>query len=352
MISSVGSGTVVKWSKTHRDSNPSASACGLLATAFAHASAAVQPSYSPFQPWGTMTPTSMTVRASRLVGRAKLDRARISRRRAYHRRHGDAPAIRPVCHGPSGPRGTLPGRRSRGTSCQPDRRWSALVDDRDDRRRARPVRADPAAARGPAPEPRVPACPALEAPGRDTPAGRLATAIGGALEKAAPVVVTGCGTSEHGAQALAAILAEAARGPDPRRRPAGQRASRRRRSRHRWPRAGRPGYRDQPRGRDRGNESPRSSGRRGRGARGRDDVQPGLADRALRDRARHGEIDLGWCHTVGYLSPILAAVAVGPALSGVPGDAEPLAVRALLEAGVAQGSAARPSPPSWPGGAS
>jgi fructoselysine-6-P-deglycase FrlB-like protein len=50
-----------------------------------------------------------------------------------------------------------------------------------------------------------------------------------------------------------------------------------------------------------------------------------------------GEIDLSWCHTVGYLSPVLAAVAVGAALTSVPGDADPLAVRALLEAGVAQG---------------
>ena len=33
-----------------------------------------------------------------------------------------------------------------------------------------------------------------------------------------------------------------------------------------------------------------------------------------------GELDQGWCHTVGYLSPILAASAVGAHLSGRPID--------------------------------
>jgi hypothetical protein len=52
--------------------------------------------------------------------------------------------------------------------------------------------------------------PRLEVPGRDTPAGRLAAAIRTALERGGPVLVTGCGTSEHGAQAFATIVAEAA----------------------------------------------------------------------------------------------------------------------------------------------
>ena len=52
--------------------------------------------------------------------------------------------------------------------------------------------------------------PKLEAPGRETPAGRLAAAIRIALESGDPVVVTGCGTSEHGAMAFAAIVADAA----------------------------------------------------------------------------------------------------------------------------------------------
>ena len=31
-----------------------------------------------------------------------------------------------------------------------------------------------------------------------------------------------------------------------------------------------------------------------------------------------GELDQGWCHTVGYLSPILALAATGAHLSGAP----------------------------------
>jgi fructoselysine-6-P-deglycase FrlB-like protein len=44
-----------------------------------------------------------------------------------------------------------------------------------------------------------------------------------------------------------------------------------------------------------------------------------------------GELDQGWCHTVGYLSPILAGAAIGAHLSGRPLD--PDAVTALLAAG-------------------
>jgi fructoselysine-6-P-deglycase FrlB-like protein len=43
------------------------------------------------------------------------------------------------------------------------------------------------------------------------------------------------------------------------------------------------------------------------------------------------ELDQSWCHTVGYLSPIVAAVAAGSALRGGPDGAA--AVRALLAAG-------------------
>ena len=61
VISSVGRGTVVKWSNTQIDSKPSVSACRARAIAVAQASAACQPSNSPFQPWGTITPMSMPV---------------------------------------------------------------------------------------------------------------------------------------------------------------------------------------------------------------------------------------------------------------------------------------------------
>ena len=50
------------------------------------------------------------------------------------------------------------------------------------------------------------------------------------------------------------------------------------------------------------------------------------------------ELDHGWCHTVGYLSPIVAAAAVGAHLSGRPLDAS--AVEGLLAAGTRDESGA------------
>jgi glucosamine--fructose-6-phosphate aminotransferase (isomerizing) len=183
--------------------------------------------------------------------------------------------------------------------------------------------------------------PRLEAPDRDTPAGRLAAAIRGALEKGEPVVVTGCGTSEHGAQAFAAIVADATAR-------AGIRG------------AGQPGSVTAAQAFEASLAPQRGGVIIGISHEGGTGATLAALDAAAAGGARTaavtvhpaspigrfgvvlatGEIDLGWCHTVGYLSPILAAVAVGAALSGAPGDADPLAVRALLDAGVAQGSAA------------
>jgi glutamine---fructose-6-phosphate transaminase (isomerizing) len=179
--------------------------------------------------------------------------------------------------------------------------------------------------------------PRLEAPGRDTPAGRLATAIRGTLEKGAPVVVTGCGTSEHGAQAFATIIADAATR-------AGIRG------------AGQPGSVLAAQALEAALAPQQDGLIIGISHEGGTGATLAALDAAAAAGARTaavtvhpaspigrfgivlatGEIDLSWCHTVGYLSPILAAVAVGAALSGAPGDAEPVAVRALLEAGVAQ----------------
>lgn len=51
-----------------------------------------------------------------------------------------------------------------------------------------------------------------------------------------------------------------------------------------------------------------------------------------------GELDQSWCHTVGYLSPILAAAAVGAHLSGVPLDID--GACALLAHGLGPAAAA------------
>ena len=56
VISSVGRGTVWKWSNSQIDSKPSRSACCATSVVRRHASSGSQPSYSPIQPWGTITP--------------------------------------------------------------------------------------------------------------------------------------------------------------------------------------------------------------------------------------------------------------------------------------------------------
>jgi glucosamine--fructose-6-phosphate aminotransferase (isomerizing) len=50
------------------------------------------------------------------------------------------------------------------------------------------------------------------------------------------------------------------------------------------------------------------------------------------------EADQSWCHTIGYLSPLLAATAIGSWLSGAP--LEPALVRGLIERAAAQPAAA------------
>ena len=65
VISSVGRGTVWKWSNSQIDSNPDPSACWATAIVRRHASSGSQPSYSPVQPWGTMTPSFMQTSLAR-----------------------------------------------------------------------------------------------------------------------------------------------------------------------------------------------------------------------------------------------------------------------------------------------
>ena len=175
----------------------------------------------------------------------------------------------------------------------------------------------------------------LEAPGRDTPAGRLAAAIRTTLERGEPVVVTGCGTSEHAALAFAAIVGQAAtRG--------GIRG------------AGQPGSIVVAQAFEASLAPQRGGLIVGISHEGASAATLAALDAAAAGGARTaavtvhpaspigkaglvlatGEIDRSWCHTVGYLSPILAAVAVGAALTGEPGDADPGAVRGLLEAGL------------------
>jgi len=161
------------------------------------------------------------------------------------------------------------------------------------------------------------------------PAADLAEAIRATIAAGNPVVVTGCGTSEHAALATAEILGEAARA-------AGlDRANVRSEQAlelalaapsrglviaisHEGATGATNAALDAARAAGASTAVVTVSGRSPAGARAGIVVET-------------GELDHGWCHTVGYLSPILAASAIGAHLSARPLDAE--AVFALVEAG-------------------
>jgi fructoselysine-6-P-deglycase FrlB-like protein len=167
------------------------------------------------------------------------------------------------------------------------------------------------------------------------PAARVAQAVRTAAEAGRPVIVVGCGTSEHGAQGAALILAAALR---------------------------------ERLGRDVTIEAvqafeaalaPQHGGlvigvsheggtwatnqalaaARGAGSRtGLITVGDGSPGAALVDvLLPTGEMDQSWCHTIGYLSPLLAATATAGHLTGRPPD--PGAVRAALADGAAESAA-------------
>ncbi|MEO8571646.1 MAG: SIS domain-containing protein [Chloroflexota bacterium] len=169
-------------------------------------------------------------------------------------------------------------------------------------------------------------------------ATELAEAIRTTLTAGEPIVITGCGTSEHAAQAVAQILREAAK--------AAKGAEARRL-------AGQPGAMILAEGAfelalaapshglvigiSHEGGTPATSAAlaaaRDAGARTaaitvtRRSPIGGLADLVVET----GELDHGWCHTVGYLSPIVAAAAVAAHLSGR--RLEPDAVSRLLALG-------------------
>jgi glucosamine--fructose-6-phosphate aminotransferase (isomerizing) len=165
----------------------------------------------------------------------------------------------------------------------------------------------------------------------DGSAARLAAELRTAAANGAPVVVVGCGTSEHGAQGVAEILVDA------------------------WRRAGLPGPGPTSVQAFEAFLDPQVGGliiavsheggtwatmeavgaARATGARtalitvtGRAPGAVGI-DLVLETIER----DLSYCHTIGYLSPLLAAAAVGAALTREPIDGA--AVLATLSAGIA-----------------
>ncbi|MBI2780986.1 MAG: hypothetical protein HYX55_04200 [Chloroflexi bacterium] len=170
------------------------------------------------------------------------------------------------------------------------------------------------------------------------PAARLAAAVRAAAEAGRPTLVTGCGTSEHGALAAMEILREALR-------TAGLP----------W-RLGHPGCPVAVQAFE-GSLEDWLGGEGGLVIGVSHEGGTWATNRALEQGRRSGattalitvsdrspgaaladivvttdEQDQSWCHTVGYLSPILAATAVGGHIAGAP--ASGAAAREMLAAGL------------------
>ncbi len=186
----------------------------------------------------------------------------------------------------------------------------------------------------------------LTAGGASGPAARLAAMIGEAARQDEPIVTTGCGTSEHGAQAIALIVGDALRqGAGHGSGALGQSASS---SRLESVQAFEAALDPQRGGlllavSHEGGSTATLDAMRAARANGAlvalitvSARSPGgaLADLVLET----AEMDQSWCHTVAYLSAILVGAAAGAALSGQPTDTE--AVRELLEAGLGQSKSA------------
>lgn len=170
------------------------------------------------------------------------------------------------------------------------------------------------------------------------PAARLAAAIRNTAQQGRPIVVTGCGTSEHGAQATVEVLRESMRaaGLPWRLGEAGVPTSAQAFEASLEDELGGAGalvigvsHEGGTWATNRTLERARASGAtvalltvsdRSPGAALADIVVPTL------------ELDQSWCHTIGYLAPILATSAVGAHLSGQALDPE--AAGRLLASGL------------------
>jgi len=164
----------------------------------------------------------------------------------------------------------------------------------------------------------------------DPSLGRLAEAIRSAAAQGRPIITTGCGTSEHGATVAAALLTDALEGATA------------------WPMQALEVARRPPRegvvlgvshegGTWATNEALGAARATGcvTALITVSDRSPGaaLADHLLTT----DEQDQSWCHTVGYLSPVIAAAVLAAQLRG--NELEPLTTRALLDAATDEASA-------------
>ena len=176
-------------------------------------------------------------------------------------------------------------------------------------------------------------------------AAELARAIRAATRVGNPVVLTGCGTSEHAALGVTDILREAVRASDV--RAPGHAARLEPVAAQAFELALDPPTSGLVIGvsHEGGTTATNAALTAAKEAGARTalitvtDRSPGaaLADIVVET----GELDQGWCHTVGYVSPLVAAVAIGAHLAKRPVDpALGDALRDLLQAGVDRASIA------------
>ena len=157
----------------------------------------------------------------------------------------------------------------------------------------------------------------------DETLGQLADAVRAAVAGGHPVVTTGCGTSEHAAMAIAALLEEALDGPVVRSVQALE-SLRRPITDGLLIAVSHEG----------GTQATNAALEVARGAGARTaliTVSGGSPGAALADLVvRTDEMDQSWCHTVGYLSPLVAGAMLGLRVGGRRSDAP--AMRSALEA--------------------
>ncbi|MGH2476256.1 MAG: hypothetical protein ACRDIL_13430, partial [Candidatus Limnocylindrales bacterium] len=170
-------------------------------------------------------------------------------------------------------------------------------------------------------------------------AAELARAIRAAIRTGDPLVLTGCGTSEHAALGAAEILREAVRASEV--RAPGHTTRREPTVAQAFELALDPPSSGLVIGiSHEGGTTATNAALEAAEAAGARTAIVTVSDRspgaALADIVvETGELDQGWCHTVGYVSPLVAAVAIGAHLAKRPVDgALETAVRDLLQAGV------------------
>ena len=157
----------------------------------------------------------------------------------------------------------------------------------------------------------------------DETLGQLADAVRTAASAGQPIVTTGCGTSEHAAMAIAALLNEALDAGDVRSIQALE--SLRRPMTHGLLIA--VSHEGGTHATNAALEAARAAGARTALI----TVSGGSPGASVADLVvRTEEMDQSWCHTVGYLSPLVAGVMLGLRVSGKRSDAP--AIRSALEA--------------------